>query len=209
MTDEKRILRFWNWFKGANKKLMVMLDRRDSHALSREISSALHDLEPGLKWEIGPGKKKPYSLTIRSSGDSTLRALAKEVIGAAPEVADWEFYSHRQSRDAPPVIEFPNRGVHLDTTKWQFFARENLDTKRIDITVVDRTFDSISSDDALRAIFIYLDSALGEEVVEEWIGNIQSASDGPTELLKMSNIRTYVASAQSRFESLKMRTGEN
>jgi hypothetical protein len=86
------------------------------------------------------------------------------------------------------VIELPGLSIRLKTENWVLRAEKNEDGKRVDLTVVNQQLAALSEAQALHAAFIYLDCALGEDMVEEWIGDIRIAASWAGSTLKMSEI---------------------
>ena len=164
---------FWNWF-GVNAKSLEILytsDRLD--LLSQQVNQELDKVEPQLAWEIGPGKNKSYLLTISSEGDRKLRQIADLMIQLAPTLQEWEFYSSRPSRPAPAVVRLPESGESFQTSEWRFIPVEQPRSGRVDLIVVDDKLAHSDHSSALKAISIYLDELLGEDTVEEWIGEFK------------------------------------
>src|SRR5256885_3238525 len=124
-----------------------------------------------LVWEIGAAAEKPYLLTISSEGNPSLRPIVDEILQAAPELPDWEFYSARPARMPPGKIRLPDRKIEFDTKNWQFVPIERLETGRLDLLVLDDGLAFSDREAALKAVSIYLDQILGEDTVEAWVGH--------------------------------------
>jgi hypothetical protein len=93
---ENPVERFWDWF-GANSNSIAA--EAENSIWPKEIDAQLLNLAPGLSWEIGPGKIRPWQLVISPNLDRRLREAARAIVAAAPELDDWEFYSARQPKD--------------------------------------------------------------------------------------------------------------
>jgi hypothetical protein len=202
--DLKKITEFWNWFRKKRAALEKMLDAGDVSSLAKEMNPHVRSLHDGLRWEIGAGKQKNYALAITCGGDRELRAETNRIVELAPSEPDWEFYPSRQPHSVPPTVELVNKGINVSTRGWKFSPKENLDAKRVDITVIDKQLSQMSKNDALTAVFIFLDASLGEDPVEEWIGDIQvSSEEGDlTPIHKMSEIQNYMNDLRSRYQRL-------
>jgi hypothetical protein len=173
--------KFWVWFQNNETALREMLEGSNAEALRDAIEPQVAKIDKRLQWEVGPGKSKPFSLAISAGGHQDLRQTADEVCAKAPLSPSWEFYSFRQPRDIPPVIELLNPELSLATSNWLFRPRKARDNIRWDIIVVSDELAGLSENRALTAVFIYLDSVLGEKLVEQWIGDIRIAK-APTGL---------------------------
>lgn len=170
------IRNFWSWFTANAENLMALYANRDFAAVALEINQELDKVEPQLAWEIGPGKNQPNLLTISPEGNSKLRRLADLMIQMAPEMTGWEFHSSRPARPAPAVVRLPDSGEAFYTSGWDFIPVEQPEDGRVDLVVVD---DQLAQSDrtlALKALSIYLDELLGEDMVETWIGEFRVES---------------------------------
>src|SRR5258708_4225503 len=67
------IVRFWRWFGHSAERLKTLYSTNQMDNLMREVNRQIDKVEPELAWEMGPGKKKPYLLTISGEGDLRLR----------------------------------------------------------------------------------------------------------------------------------------
>lgn len=171
--NPESIAQFWAWFSSKKDVIESMIKRSDASGLSQLLSPRLDRVMPGLAWEVGPGKIRPYMLTISSEGNHAQRRHVETIIRKAPDIGDWEFYSSRQPRNIQSEIELVSDGIRLSTDTWRFEASEDPARRRLDITVIDERLARLKDKLALKAIFVFLDSALGEDNVEAWIGGIQ------------------------------------
>jgi hypothetical protein len=192
--DSRSIANFWRWFEQNSSRLERMLDTNDASALSGKLGSQIKRLHSDLSWEVGPGKTKEYSLTISSAGNRELRPDTAHIVELAPISPNWEFYPARQPRDIPPTVELVSKKLTFSTSKWRFFGRKQEGDRRVDLFIVSSELSAVPENDALSAAFIFLDSALGEDLVEDWIGDIRvlERPDGQVSLRPMSDIREYL-----------------
>lgn len=164
------ITSFWQWFSLHAEEFGQLLEHHKTETLYSEIDAWVKTLHPGLRWEAGPGLVKPYSLTITFGGDPWLTELAKQVVRAAPVLANWEFYSSKQRRKPPPVILFGKPPREFIPSEWRFSVVRR---DRIDLTFFDDLLASVDEKTALGVVFVYLDALLGEDEVEKKIGDIR------------------------------------
>jgi len=66
------IKRFWAWFAANADRLKGLYANGRFEDLTQEMNRELDRVEPQLAWEMGPGKQKPYLLTIFSEGNCDL-----------------------------------------------------------------------------------------------------------------------------------------
>jgi len=167
------IRRFWTWFAANADRLKSLYANNRFDDLSQEMNRELDTVEPQLAWEMGPGKQKPYLLTISSEGNPRFREIADLMIELAPDLKGWELYSSRPARPAPKVVQLPESGEAFETADWEFIPMENPAKGRLDLVVVGEQLARSDRQPALRAVSLYLDQLLGEDNVEMWIGEFR------------------------------------
>jgi hypothetical protein len=167
---------FWKWFAENSENLKSFYEGDQLEDLSLEIGSELDKIDPQIAWEMGPGKKQPYLFAISGEGNPQLVKIAHLIVQLAPELQDWELYSSRPSRPAPRVVRLPESGEAFDTGEWEFIPLEQPGKGRLDLIIVSGQLAGAERANALRAISIYLDQSLGEDVVEDWIGKFKVES---------------------------------
>lgn len=167
---------FWKWFAENSDDLKVIYESGRLEDLAREIGRELDKIEPQIAWEMGPGKKQPHLFALSGEGNSKLREIADLIVQLAPKLKGWEFYSSRPARPAPGVVRLPESGQSFDTMEWEFIPLERPEKGRLDLTIVSDQLSGAERANALRAISIYLDQSLGEDVVEDWIGEFKVES---------------------------------
>jgi hypothetical protein len=195
-----RTTRFWGWFRQNAGRIESLYDRGNLEELSSMMNLQLDAVAPGLAWEVGPGKRMEYSLTISAEGNSKLRSIVNEILRRAPKIRGWEFYGFKQRRPAPRAINLPERGLRVSTENWQFVPEEDRRRGRIHVTVLDDQLAEIGKQAALRAVSLFLDALLGEETVEEWLGQISVAAQGgtKTKIHHISRLPDYILWATHR-----------
>jgi hypothetical protein len=166
----KAIGDFWIWFTCNREKLLSLYRDEQFEELGHQVADELGKIDAGLSWEMGPGKKTANLLTISAEGNPKLCGLAALMIQLAPPLRGWEFYSSRPPRPAPAIVRLPESGDSFETAQWQFVPVENADGGRLDLLIVDDQLARSDRETALRAVSIYLDEMLGEDMVQKWIG---------------------------------------
>lgn len=106
MKSNQLLGEFWKWFADnasaiASEKQPQLLDLLDHK---------LHQVNPRLSWEIGPGRLEPWLLAISPNLDREVAEDAKEVVAVAPEVPGWEFYATRQPKQWDYRVELEGGG---------------------------------------------------------------------------------------------------
>ena len=202
---------FWTWFAANAENLTALHANRDFVAMADQVNRELDNVEPQLAWEIGPGKNQPNLLIISAEGNAKLRPLAEMMIKLAPQLEGWEFYSSRPARPAPSVVRLPESGQAFDTAGWVFLPVEHPETGRLDLVIVDDELADSDRERALKAVSIYLDQVLGEDIVETWIGKFRIESHDAVpgkKTFKVTELPDYLLWATHR-KSNPLRKPEN
>lgn len=204
MTQANEIRRFWSWFATACSLLATLYEEKKFDDLSTKVNAELNKLDEELPWEIGPGKRTKYSFSFSPEGNKRLAELIRQLIASAPELKDWEIYATRRSRTPPGVIRFPESGTEISTSMWRFVPKENSKTGRLDLIIFGPELLSVDRDTGLKAISLYLDQSLGEEMVEEWIGRIEieRAPEGGKHY-PIADLSDYLTWAVNRSDGLR------
>lgn len=176
--DTSLIEDFWSWFASEADNLAGLLDAAKSEELAEILDPRVARLHRDLAWEVGPGKKSPYSLTITSAGNRSLRADTDRIVTVAPDLPGWEFYPTRQPGEMPKEVKLHDRDTTVPTQHWKFSPKDDLDSGKIDIIIADEHLVMTDKNSAFAAVFIVLDALLGEDTVEEWIGKITFVPPG-------------------------------
>lgn len=196
------IRRFWRWFVANAERLKSLYSTERLERLASEVNRELDKVEPELAWEMGPGKKKPYLLTISGEGNPRLRELADLMIQLAPsDLAGWELYAARPARPAPAVVRLPESGETFETVEWKFIPLEHPKSGRLDLVIVDDRLAHSDRETALKAVSLYLDQLLGEDTVETWIGEFRVESpiiSHGNRMYKMAGLPDYLLSVTRR-----------
>jgi len=179
---------FWHWFATNTSGLANMYSNRAFDDLSKAVSRELDKVEEQLAWEIGPGKSKQYLFTISSEGNPRLRQIAETMIRFAPELPGWEFYSSKPPRQPAGKVYLPERNIEFDTSGWKFIPLEHPEIGRLNLLVLDERLALSDREAALKAVSIYLDELLGEDTVENWIGEFEVGSPDEAKVHKVHDM---------------------
>jgi hypothetical protein len=177
MGRRKAFDRFWAWFATHSGELKLLYSNGNQEELARRMNRAVDRIDSALAWEIGPPRESGrHTLTLTGEGNPELRRLADEMITVAPAMKDWEFHNARLARTPPERILLASQGSELATASWSFAPVERAETGRLDLTVYGDNLSDLPREKALQAVSLFVDAALGEDAVEEWIGRIEIAA---------------------------------
>ena len=143
-----------------------------------------------------------HAVCVSSQGDPDLRKTAYRWRDSGPP-PDAEFEYHA-GRLAPPnaadfVLEVEGRRFAFADLR---FAIE-LDEERaeLDLVVEHPGFGALDEDTRAQVGYLALDSVLGEEEVERWIGSIRWSTEAPTATADVALLRAVIGELHARASS--------
>ena len=195
MSDQRAAIEaFWAWWPGVAETIAAGFDSGGlSEELVREVGSRVHEIHPSLDWEFGPGKTSQHHLCLSGKGDPTLRIVAERWIHRAPKpTATWEFHSSRQPhRNAGLVLEIAGHKVALD--ELVAHVEEDDTREKLDLKVHHPVFSALTDRNLkVQIMFIGLDTLLGEDDVERWIGALELAETPPPDAIRFGDLRDRI-----------------
>lgn len=177
MPRKSEIDAFWLWFIRNSELVVPNCDYAQAVA---DLDRKVRNLDERLSWEIGPGKEKSWLLAISPNLDKGLLKEAQEIVAAAPELANWEFYSTRQPKEWDYRVELnsddPNRLIKIDASDWEFVLLRYPDGFR-EVLLYSGSLPPLSEDERWQAAAIVLECLIGEESVITKIDDFELVSN--------------------------------
>jgi hypothetical protein len=167
---------FWRWWDGAAGELAeaVPAGRLVDHV--NAVSARVAAIHPELAWEFGQGIHSEHQLTVTAGGDPALRRIARRWMRSAPPSDRmWSFYDMRLPGSLDSVLRIGDADVAFAEVR---VAAEQRATG-LDVTVHHPVFASVPTEACGQIAFLCLDTALGEEATELWIGEIDWSTEDP------------------------------
>jgi hypothetical protein len=183
-TYKERVADFWQWFSSQAGRFHHVISDGKSESLFNEMAREMDERLPGMAWCFGPGDEageeprgeSTHSLTLTGEGFLPKQLLADYWLAERKEIPGWLFHGHKKasSRESLMGMEI---GLNQDNRKVDasgiiVATVPNADEKKFDITCWHPEFESLPEKDRLQIVFLFLDEALGEFGVEQWIGVI-------------------------------------
>jgi hypothetical protein len=178
--ERAAIAAFWSWWLAEGRGLAT-------GSIAGEVSTtdfvsatarAVRAVHPDLAWETSAGTTSRHALTVTAAGAPELRAPARRLRRAAPAADQlWQFSDVRLPSPGDLATE------RIQTAGRTFVIGEATVDARvrglaIDVSVHHPQFAGLDEGQRLVVTFLLLDSVLGEEAVEIWLGEV-SASELP------------------------------
>lgn len=140
------------------------------------MHDTLHAVHPDLMWEFGPAvDKEGHRLVVTPEGESQLRPLVDELLGAAPELPDWEFGAYRlpDLEHLSALVE-GRTGQSVEGLVGRV-SRGRLGTVNLEWTRLGEQ--PQEPHQLFAAAFTAAEVLLGEEFLDRWVGAIKPVTD--------------------------------
>lgn len=182
IVNRQKVKEYWSWFL-SNKDVLenYSVDKRIVPLIDKHISR-LGD----YGWEIGPGITKKYSFTISPNSNEKRLKETIEIVELAPKLKDWEFHFAKPPKEFDYKIKLPNKKHQLqiiDGSDWQYVLLQYSDGK-FEILIKALNLESFAEDIKVDAIYIMVESIIGEEKLIRFIDYIDLVEDFETEYKK-------------------------
>ena len=185
---------FWQWWAEHRDAVVAAADTGDGATVRGLLGPAVEALRPGLDWELAPGREGARHLLVLSAGGSAqLRPVAARWLVAAPAADEAVGYAASRPRDARMTERALDvDGFDLPLVEMVAGTRVDRQRGRVDVVVHHPLFPLLDADGRLRAAFLALDAALGEDDVERWLGAVEVAADAPLDAIPVSTLPDVV-----------------
>ena len=190
------VTRFWAWWTSSRGRIESAIEDQTVPTLADEITRMVQGINPGLVWELGPNPKARYTFCISSEGNLAIRHFAEDWLAAAPTTDQlWAFVTAR-----PPVPASSLSDIKIDiggTSARVGEARVRIapdrGRERLNILMWHPAFASLPREGRARLGFLILDTALGEDGVERWLGQIDWAESPVDRSLPIADLPDEVS----------------
>jgi hypothetical protein len=184
---------FWTWWTATGAaEVAAAIARQDPSTTADLLSKHVARIHGNLDWELGAGLHAEHVLVVTAAGDPATRAIARRWLRAAPSSDEvWEYADMR--RPSPDVIiQFEGMPpVQIDAALVTIEA--DLREAALHVGVHHPTFSQLPEDLQKRVTFLLLDLVLGEELVETWVGAIETAVERPADAVPIAELLPAVA----------------
>ncbi|MGV3540063.1 MAG: hypothetical protein ACO1OQ_09640 [Rufibacter sp.] len=168
LGDKSREEAFWEWFL-QNEKIYFTLDGKNQGDAFDQLALQLHKIDENLTFEFGPVNAAGIKdFTISADGIVKSFPAVQKLVATAPKLANWQINAFRQR---VPGDDLSIKLGHTVTLGYQdiYFSYAK---KRGKINVELFIKDYVGEPNLINAIYLLLDSLLGEFDVETQIGEI-------------------------------------
>jgi hypothetical protein len=177
LIDQDKSVMIDNWWKafvGHSTNLRNTFCNRTDFDVAGFMFKNLQAIDASMMWEFGPALNvKGHRLVITPEDRKDLRPLVTEILNRAPALEGWEFYPYR------PPVDFDHAKTTVESRTGTPLVGLNFTGEINEINQVDLAFiildakDKESGELAHRQAFVMVESILGEEILDKWIGAIE------------------------------------
>jgi hypothetical protein len=185
---------FWHWWEQNAASFANDIERGNASDWSGVLSARIASVHPELGWETGPGRKSAHHLALTAEGNPELRIVAERVLSRSPQPdAHWEYYAARQRASGDPIrrVEFDD-GLEVDYGLIAATASHDELWEELNITLFHPVFAELDEARAGNIAFLFLDTLVGEDDVERWIGDVKTVRARPDNALTAVELRVRV-----------------
>lgn len=203
MDEAQRISAFWRWWQQHALTLAQLLDdgleQSAMETYAPQLEHRLQEVDPRLGYRINAttGRSR-RTLTISAHGQQWMMPLARRVRDAAPPPDQhWSYTDFIQRSATVMEMEFNVGGLLIGLSE----ARMTLTdlARKVDVQLWHPQLEHFPAQQAASVATAMLDEALGEEVVECWVGEVEVLADEPDGAGDLLALRSYVDDVRSRF----------
>jgi hypothetical protein len=182
---------FWVWWDKHRSEFETEDPLEQS--LRDRLSEQVAAIDPDLCWEVGQ-----MELAVTGEQSFALRKIAQRWLDAAPaNTHGWKFLAARPGLDSLTlVLKFG--GQKLPMLDVEFVYEVDPARARVDVALHHPAFAKLPGNDGIVAAYILLNTLLGEDSVESWIGSIAVDPESPPSPQTAAELRDEVRELQQR-----------
>lgn len=199
--DSGAIVDFWTWWPTVRADVEAAISSGDWATLTPQVSRRVEAIHPDLEWEFYRGTTAKHALVVSAAGVAELRPVAARWGALAPPAdATWEYHTARQAD--PAVLEHTigiGEGVQLDLAQLRFAFTRAEESPEIAVVAYHPGFRMLGEDARRSVTFLALDWLLGENGVEEWIGEISWETEPPDGAARPNELAAAVEALREEF----------
>ena len=167
------VAKFWKAWPRLRKRLNEELAKGEYGDGTEQLTDLTEAIDPGLEWDLMPGREARHALCLSSASDPGLRNYTEQWVRAAPEPdADWEFHPARIPIPPAPLA-VGSLMVHPDDVTVALEPDD--DREELHLTLGHPDFGVLDEVLQLQVAFRLLDDLLGEDAMEAWVGSVDVA----------------------------------
>lgn len=173
--QRKKIDAWWTEFAARENDIDKYFSKSVEMDIPAWMNKHLGAVDDRLMWEFGPAvHKKGHRLVITPEVNRYLRPLVTEMLNRAPKLERWEFYPYRLPEgydEAEQMVKARSRGSIANVSFVATISKLN----KIDLVFYSPNYSSENDRQGFHDVFVAIETMLGEEVLDKWVGGIEVA----------------------------------
>jgi hypothetical protein len=198
----RRIAEFWDWWGQHSGAIAGAISAGTIASWVPGITQVVHAIDPGLAWELMPGRHARHALVVTAEGKTELIGTTEEWLKGGPPVdATWEFDS---ARPPAPLESLTVSGLTFDLARVRSRWTRDTRLQKLDIDLWHPAWTAASPAARWLSAQLFLDRLLGERDKQRWIASVnivESASDGADAASLGTAVEDLVRAASRKNES--------
>ncbi len=208
-TFTERVGAFWDWYASVSERFLKTIDDGNCSNLATEVSAKIDELLPDFGWVFGPGEgEAKHSFTLSGNGVFSYQLLALRWLEMAPALPGWTFYAARQA-SKPPRGKIQISGLDFEAQAFWLTPTLDEEDEVFHLIVWHPLFSKIPDKTQWMALYLFLDEALGEVGVQNWIGRIEISDRALAGAIPLTELPDLVQSTAERTGWKKYGPGES
>ncbi|MBK5266092.1 MAG: DUF695 domain-containing protein [Acidimicrobiia bacterium] len=188
---EEGIQEFWAWWSDVGRaSLLAAIEGQDSD-IAEVLSDKVHELHLNLDWQLTPLDDGTFCLAISGGGSRMLRVLTETAMVWAP--VDDDRFVYAAARIAQPLTPFEFGDTVIDPSLVRVATEVDEEYEQLDVTMYIPGAESYDDADLTELAMILLDTALGEDATERWIGIIDTVDQDPGHSMYLTDLPGAIA----------------
>lgn len=184
---------FFNWLQQNIAKLP-----HDS-GVQKELSKKLSEINPELRWEIGPGDRAEYFLAFSPALKEELLDITRMLVRKAPAIDGWELLPAKpKKRWASRRIRTVSRGERREYgfDGWRYYLTSFNNREFFDVNIIPVGYEEEPTGDLQYAASLIVESELGEELFIDAIDQVN--------LVRASELKTDTDSIRDLYDHIML-----
>lgn len=181
--------RFWSFWREHRAAIETAIADGTLDTWASRISDVVTAIDPDLDWEFGQGQRAEHYFCLSACGSHERRLITQRWLAHGPgDDKVFEFYAARPRTPVPSdaILEFG--GVAFSLVDFRCAARVDTSRERIDTVLWHPQHARVDPHHRSASTFIALDTLLGEDDVERWIGQIDIADARPAGSIEFTQL---------------------
>jgi hypothetical protein len=172
-VHDQAIRAFWQLWREQRHAIEAAIPAGTLREWVDAIASHVSAIHPDLDWEFGAGLRATHYLCLSGKGNPELRLLAERWRLAGPgDDAIFEFHAARPGDGYRPEAQLDFEGTAFPLSGFRVGIEEDGERERLHVQVFHPAFSLVHEPVRGLATYVALDSVLGEDETERWLGGV-------------------------------------